>query len=57
VQFVQVDNPPGNPKLFTVEAQVDGKACGRGSDFNKKSAEKIAAEKAMEHLKATDDGI
>jgi len=55
VQFVQVDSPPGSPKLFTMEAQVDGRVCGRGSDFNKKSAEKIAAEKAFELLKATSD--
>jgi len=51
VLFVQVDSPPGSPKLFTMEAQVDGKVCGRGSDFNKKNAEKIAAEKAFELLK------
>jgi len=55
MQFVQVDSPPGNPKLFTVEALVDGKVYGRGSDFNKKSAEKIAAEKAYEKLKVTSE--
>jgi len=55
VQFVQVESPPGNPKLFTMEAQVDGKVCGRGSGFNKKSAEKTAAEKACEMLKATSE--
>ncbi len=52
VQFVQVDSPAGeSPKLFTVEALVEGEVCGMGRDFNKKSAEKLAAEKACEYLK------
>jgi len=52
VQFVQVENPPGeSSKLFTVEVMVDGESCGVGKDFNKKSAEKLAAEKACENLK------
>ncbi|QBQ39987.1 ribonuclease III [Sphingobacterium psychroaquaticum] len=55
IQFVQVDNPPGeSAKMFTVEAVVDGEVCGVGRDFNKKSAEKLAAEKACEHLKIFD---
>ncbi len=41
----------GNKKLFTMEAQIDGKAYGIGSDFNKKNAEKMAAEKACLELK------
>lgn len=37
IQFVQVDNPPGeSAKMFTVEAVVDGEVCGVGRDFNKK---------------------
>ena len=52
IQFVHVDNVPGeSAKLFTVEVLVAGEVCGIGRDFNKKSAEKLAAEKACEYLK------
>ena len=52
VQFVQVENPPGeSTKMFSVEVLVEGEVCGLGRDFNKKSAEKLAAEKACEYLK------
>lgn len=52
IQFVQVDAPPGDSsKLFNVEVVIDGEVCGHGKDFNKKSAEKLAAEKACELLK------
>ncbi len=52
IQFIQVDNPPGDStKLFNVQVLVDGAVCGLGRDFNKKSAEKLAAEKACEFLK------
>ncbi|GHE37795.1 ribonuclease III [Sphingobacterium griseoflavum] len=52
IQFVQVLNPPSDSsKLFYVEVLIDGKVCGHGRDFNKKSAEKLAAEKACELLK------
>lgn len=52
VQFIQTANPVGeSTKMFSVEAVVDGTVCGLGRDFNKKSAEKLAAEKACEHLK------
>ncbi|MFZ4862159.1 ribonuclease III [Sphingobacterium sp. Mn56C] len=52
VAFVQVDNPEGESlKLFTIEVLVSGVVCGLGRDFNKKSAEKIAAERACELLK------
>jgi ribonuclease-3 len=37
--------------MFSIEAVVDGVVCGLGRDFNKKSAEKSAAEKACEFLK------
>lgn len=37
-------------KLFTIRVNVDGEPCGTGSDYNKKNAEKIAAEKACEAL-------
>lgn len=58
VQFVHLDNPGGeSSKLFSVEVLVDGSTCGEGRDFNKKSAEKLAAEKACEFLRVfeTDD--
>lgn len=51
VEFVVVENAKGDSsKLFTVEARVDGELKGTGQDFNKKSAEKISAEKACELL-------
>ncbi|MGI4728531.1 MAG: ribonuclease III [Janthinobacterium lividum] len=39
-----------NSKLFTVQANVDGEVLGSGKEFNKKTAEKLAAEKACEAL-------
>jgi len=52
ILFQQTDNPEGeSSKMFSVEAVVDGVVCGLGRDFNKKSAEKLAAEKACEFLK------
>lgn len=51
ISFVPVDNPEdAKSKIFTVDAVVDGKVYGTGRDYNKKSAEKIAAEKACEVL-------
>ncbi|MVZ62419.1 ribonuclease III [Sphingobacterium humi] len=51
VLFVQIDNPEGeSAKMFSVKVVVDGEDCGIGRDFNKKSAEKMAAEKACEYL-------
>lgn len=52
IQFVQVLNPSSDSsKLFYVDVVIDGQVCGQGRDFNKKSAEKLAAEKACELLK------
>lgn len=52
VYFQQIDNPEGESvKMFTVEVVVNGEVCGLGRDYNKKSAEKIAAERACEYLK------
>lgn len=52
VVFVQVDNPDGeSAKMFSMEVMVNGEVCGLGRDFNKKSAEKLAAERACEYLK------
>jgi len=45
------DNEDDNSKLFTIQALVDGEVKGTGQDYNKKNAEKIAAEKACEELK------
>lgn len=39
-----------NSKLFTVQANIDGEVLGSGKEFNKKTAEKLAAEKACEAL-------
>ena len=52
IQFVPVESLPGeSSKLFTVEVLINGEVHGVGKDFNKKSAEKLAAEKACEELK------
>ncbi|MGO3654166.1 MAG: putative dsRNA-binding protein, partial [Sphingobacterium sp.] len=52
IGFQQIENPEGeSPKLFSIVALVEGEECGLGRDFNKKSAEKMAAEKACEYLK------
>ncbi|WDF69316.1 ribonuclease III [Sphingobacterium oryzagri] len=52
IQFVQMEVPPGDSsKLFNVAVVIDGEVRGQGKDFNKKSAEKLAAEKACELLK------
>lgn len=37
-------------KLFTMQASVDGEIMGIGKEFNKKLAEKLAAEKACDSL-------
>lgn len=37
-------------KLFTISAIVEGEKYGTGRDYNKKNAEKLAAEKACEAL-------
>ena len=52
VVFEQIDNPEGeSSKMFSIQVLVNGETCGVGRDFNKKSAEKLAAEKACEFLK------
>lgn len=53
VEFLQVAN--NNEKdeasnLFYVQVLVEGEVCGEGKDYNKKNAEKLAAEKACELL-------
>ncbi len=51
ISFDLVGNNDGeNAKLFTVQASVDGEIMGLGKEFNKKNAEKLAAEKACEAL-------
>jgi len=52
IQFQKVKNKEDEgSRLFTVEALIDGEVKGIGQDYNKKNAEKIAAEKACEELK------
>jgi ribonuclease-3 len=49
--FDMIENSDGDsPKLFTVQAIIDGESYGIGKDYNKKNAEKIAAEKTCELL-------
>ncbi|EDM36453.1 ribonuclease III [Pedobacter sp. BAL39] len=51
VIFEMVQNSEGDsPKLFTISAVIDGESVGIGRDYNKKNAEKLAAEKACETL-------
>lgn len=51
VSFELAPNQEGeNTKLFTMQASVDGEVLGVGKEFNKKNAEKLAAEKACEVL-------
>lgn len=52
ITFEVVPNGEGeNSKLFTIHVNVDGDISGIGRDYNKKNAEKLAAEKACELLK------
>jgi ribonuclease-3 len=52
ITFEIVPNEEGeNTKLFTVQVNVDGENCATGRDYNKKNAEKLAAEKACDFLK------
>jgi ribonuclease-3 len=49
--FEIVPNEEGeNAKLFTIQVIVDGENCAVGRDYNKKNAEKLAAEKACDFL-------
>lgn len=51
ITFELIENGDGESnKLFTVQASIDGEIMGQGKEFNKKNAEKIAAEKACEAL-------
>lgn len=51
VTFELISNLEGeNSKLFTIHALIDNEILGQGKEFNKKNAEKLAAEKACEAL-------
>lgn len=51
VLFELAENGEGeSTKLFTISAMVEGEKVGTGRDYNKKNAEKLAAEKACETL-------
>ena len=52
VAFTLIKDPEEEyAKMFNIEALVDGKVYGLGRDYNKKSAEKLAAEQACTNLK------
>lgn len=51
ISFDMVENGEGeSTKLFTIHAIIDNENHGIGIDYNKKAAEKLAAEKACESL-------
>ncbi|WP_202913628.1 ribonuclease III [Pararcticibacter amylolyticus] len=51
IVFELVENEEGeSSKLFTICVIIDGETKGMGRDYNKKNAEKLAAEKACEAL-------
>lgn len=51
IMFEVIANAEGeNTKLFTVQIVIDGENYALGRDYNKKNAEKLAAEKACEAL-------
>ena len=51
VSFDLYPNQEGeNTKLFTMQLSIDGEVLGTGKEFNKKNAEKLAAERACEAL-------
>ncbi len=51
ITFEMIENKEGESnKLFTVQVMIDGEIMGSGKEFNKKTAEKLAAEKACETL-------
>ncbi len=51
ILFEVIENDEGeSDKLFTVQVIIDNQKLGVGRDYNKKNAEKLAAEKACEAL-------
>ncbi|HXI00850.1 MAG TPA: ribonuclease III [Sphingobacteriaceae bacterium] len=51
ITFELIANSEGDSaKLFTIQVNIDSEICGLGRDYNKKNAEKLAAEKACETL-------
>ncbi|MGB4775688.1 MAG: ribonuclease III [Daejeonella sp.] len=51
ITFEVIENGEGeNAKLFTIQVNIDGENCSIGRDYNKKNAEKLAAERACEVL-------
>ena len=51
ITFEVIVNAEGeNAKLFTIQVNIDGEIFGVGRDYNKKNAEKLAAEKTCEAL-------
>ncbi len=51
ISFDLIENEEGeSTKLFTIQASIDGEIVATGKEFNKKNAEKLAAERACEAL-------
>lgn len=51
ITFELIPNQEGeSSKLFTIQATIDNEPMGLGKEFNKKTAEKLAAEKACTNL-------
>ncbi|MNJ97307.1 Ribonuclease 3 [compost metagenome] len=51
ITFDLIPNEEGeSPKLFSIQAVIEGESYGIGRDYNKKNAEKLAAEKTCEAL-------
>lgn len=51
ISFEPIANEEGeNVKLFTIQVLIDGEAMASGIDYNKKNAEKFAAEKTCDLL-------
>ena len=51
ITFEVIENAEGeNVKLFTIRVNIDGNIFGLGIDYNKKNAEKLAAEKTCDSL-------
>jgi len=51
ITFELIENEQGESnKLFTVQVMIDGDILGAGKEFNKKNAEKLAAERACDAL-------
>jgi len=46
------EHGPDHRKMFTMEVRLQGEPYGRGTASNKKSAEQLAAQEALQRLKS-----